>query len=884
MNPAHAATPNELLAQAIDLPPAERMAFIVQLRETDAAIADEVELLLVAHREAEQVGFLDGGPLDASDHETVAYTGIAAPHDIHATICPGDRLDESSETQAVVDQWATVQVGADAPAKPSVAGVLDDEYEMLERLGAGGMGTVYRAFQRSLNRYVAVKIIPARVLDSEEQVARFYFEAESAAKLDHPGIVQVFDVGEANSMHYYAMALVEGGCLGDYLSDATRPTPQLAAKFVEQTSRAVQYAHDHAVVHRDIKPANILLATLPNGELQPKLTDFGLAKLATGEASGLTVTGQVMGTPSYMAPEQAEGRNDAITNRTDIYALGAVLYALLSGRPPFRGETMLKTLEMVRTDAPTSLPASVPLDLRTICEKCLAKNPAERYESATALADDLRRYLDGYPISARRISSAQHALRWVKRNPAIATLIGTIVATMVGATIVSTYFAISASRALAQAEANADKLSEAIDDTFVFASEDLLGDEPGVIEARRTLLGIAQGYYEELIAGGHASLPKLARATLMLGRVQASLGDWANARNSLSDALAYEQQLLRESPGDAVRFAALGQLENELTKTYQGQLDSDDEFDSVNDDDVAKLRFHAEESVRWRQKAVDADPTDVESQRLLANSQMNLAIVYSSGSVTDGVSRRGDEVRKLNRAAQKIRDSLLDADPNNYAVVRDKALGFNASADLCDLSLDSQEALDWRKQACKLLESIPREHRDQQILWLLATSYEARGAAEYELGLIDEAIASFGDVLDVVELLLYENPNVIRFRVTQAKAQHNLGVALLQAGDTRGYAMLAECRHSLVNAIKIDPAKASALNLLVDYGLEMATALEESKLPKVAIDQLNAAIDLLGTVPPDSASRQAQPAIQAAIDQLQEKVDVITEAMSSKST
>ena len=308
------------------------------------------------------------------------------------------------------------------------------------------MGVVYRAYQHSLRRHVAIKIIPNRLLKTPEQKARFYLEAEAAAGLEHPGIVSVQDVGERNGVHYYVMALVEGGSLAGYVGGDKRLPLERTAEIIEQTCYAVQHAHDRAVIHRDIKPANILL----NNEGLPRLTDFGLAKIDGGEE--LTMTGQVMGTPSYMSPEQAEGKNHKLTNRTDVYSLGATLYALIAGVPPFAADTLLDTLRQVQTQKPLPLGSEVPLDLQVICLKCLEKSPAERYESAADLAADLHSYRNGYPISARPASAAKRAIAWTRRNPLVAALLGVVALTLIGATVVSGTYAFQAQRALEQAE------------------------------------------------------------------------------------------------------------------------------------------------------------------------------------------------------------------------------------------------------------------------------------------------------------------------------------------------------------------------------------------------------------------------------------------------
>ena len=249
------------------------------------------------------------------------------------------------------------------------------DYELIEEIARGGMGVVYKARQVSLNRVVALKMILAGQLAGKDDVKRFHAEAEAAANLDHPGIVPIYEIGEHEGKHYFSMAYVDGGSLAGLLKDGPLP-PRVAAEYTQKIAAAIAFAHERGVIHRDLKPGNVLLDR--NGE--PKITDFGLAKHVKGE-SQLTTTGQILGTPSYMPPEQAAGDIGAIGPAADIYSLGAVLYALLTGRPPFQSDSPLDTLLQVRERepiGPRQLNPKVPADLETVCLKCLEKVPGRR--------------------------------------------------------------------------------------------------------------------------------------------------------------------------------------------------------------------------------------------------------------------------------------------------------------------------------------------------------------------------------------------------------------------------------------------------------------------------------------------------------------------------
>ena len=304
------------------------------------------------------------------------------------------------------------------PRSPAVPG-----YEILDELGRGGMGVVYKARHLKLGRVVALKMILAGGHAGRQDLDRFQTEAEAVARLQHPGIVQIHEVGEHEGLPYLSLEYVAAGSLAAKLHGNPWPAPR-AAELVEQLARAVDHAHQAGIVHRDLKPGNVLLAA----DGTPKVTDFGLAKKLDAAADA-TRTGAVMGTPSYMAPEQAQGRTRDVGPAADVYALGAVLYELLTGRPPFKGATTLETLAQVvaHEPVPPSHLATVPHDLETVCMKCLRKEAGKRYGSAAELADDLRRFRASEPIRARPVGAAERAVKWVKRHPGVAASLAGLV-------------------------------------------------------------------------------------------------------------------------------------------------------------------------------------------------------------------------------------------------------------------------------------------------------------------------------------------------------------------------------------------------------------------------------------------------------------------------
>ena len=306
------------------------------------------------------------------------------------------------------------QSGARRPGRSTT-----DGYEILAELGRGGMGIVYQARQIALNRLVALKVIKSAEFASTAELIRFQNEAEAVAQLDHPHIVPIYEVGQRAGQRFFSMKLVPGSSLdkrlGDFVADVAA-----SARLVATVAEAIHHAHERGILHRDLKPANILL----DERGQPHVTDFGLARQIATE-SGLTHSGNPVGTPAYMSPEQVRGERGSFTTATDVYGLGSIFYALLTGQAPFVGSSLAETLDKVRGDPPeppAQVNARVPRDLEIICLKCLEKDPQRRYPSARALADDLNRWLGGEPIEARPVGPTRRAWMWCRRNPLPAAL------------------------------------------------------------------------------------------------------------------------------------------------------------------------------------------------------------------------------------------------------------------------------------------------------------------------------------------------------------------------------------------------------------------------------------------------------------------------------
>ena len=430
---------------------------------------------------------------------------------------------------------------------PSIAG-----YEMLSELGRGGMGVVYHARQASLGREVALKIILAGAHAGRDERARFRVEAETAARLKHPHIVPIYEIGEQGGLPYLALEFVDGGSLAQAM--AARPlAPIQAAGMVETLARAMHYVHERGVVHRDLKPANVLLTA----EGIPKITDFGLAKWLDVPSGQQTQSGAVLGTPSYMAPEQAQGKSALVGPATDVYALGAILYEMVTGRPPFHAATSQETVQQLLTEEPlppSRLQPRVPRDLETICLKCLQKDAARRYASADALADDLRRFLDQQPIRARPTPAWERALKWALRRPAVAVLAGVSVAAALALAFTGLAYNARLQRERDTARANFQMALDAVDRYYNKVSENTLLNTPRMEPLRRQLLETAQEFYERFVrerANDPEAGVQLGRTYQRLGQLTRQTKSKTEAIEFIKQAIAIQEPLVRAHPANS---------------------------------------------------------------------------------------------------------------------------------------------------------------------------------------------------------------------------------------------------------------------------------------------------------------------------------------------
>jgi tetratricopeptide (TPR) repeat protein/tRNA A-37 threonylcarbamoyl transferase component Bud32 len=497
------------------------------------------------------------------------------------------------------------------PAAGARVGYFGD-YELLGEVGRGSMGVVFKARQRSLNRTVALKMIRASRTASDVDVQRFRAEAEAVANLDHPHIIPIYETGDFQGDYYFTMKLLDGGNLAGVLhrepwTPGNKERQRWAARLLVPVARAIHHAHERGILHRDLKPANILL----DARGEPHVTDFGLARRLQGDA-GLTESGTVVGTPSYMAPEQAAGRRRELTTAADVYSLGAILYEMLTGRPPFRAETTLETLRQVVEQepvAPRKIDRAVNRDLETICLKCLEKDPRRRYGSAEELAEELERFLADRPIRGRRSSLLRGLTRFGRRRwVAVFVIIGLLLAFLL---FTATRVAVvrqrqAAMEAMAWAEQQRHRAEEslqqarrAVDALFTQVGEDELREGPKTDALRRELLQQALRYYEQLAEAPRynermmqapgkdpEARRKIAQAQRRIGAIQEQLGRYAEAEEAYRRAIAVATDLAKQFPAElayqqdlAAGFRGLGSVLKatgrlaEAEQTYRRAVD-----------------------------------------------------------------------------------------------------------------------------------------------------------------------------------------------------------------------------------------------------------------------------------------------------------------------
>lgn len=642
-------------------------------------------------------------------------------------------------------------------------------FEIISELGRGGMGVVYKARQKGIGRIVALKRILSNDIGAND-VVRFRIEAEAVGELQHPNIVQIYELGEDKGKPWCALEYLDGGSLHGKLKGEPQPVRWIA-EILEPICRALHACHQKKIIHRDIKPANILLAA----DGTPKLTDFGLAKKLDDDV-GQTRSGTILGTPSYMAPEQAEGKVKELGPTADIYSVGAMMYEMITGRPPLKGETVIDTLLLVQsTDplAPSVLIPKVPRDLETICMKCLQKAPDKRYASAGALADDLRRFLDGEPISARPASSWEKAAKWVRRNKLKAVSLASVATIFVGLLVSSVIIAKQESDKADLASAKVIAESERAD------TEERLKQEAARGESREREFGKKLGKEKDRAEGSY----HVAREAVdeMLTRV---------GRERLAHQ-PHMEQIRRSLLQSALKFY-------EWLRGYAGN-DPDLRFENarayVRVGDIREMlgeRTEAEKSYLSAQTTLEGlakeYPGNPRYQRELANCLNNLG-----------------NLRKRFNDQESAEAALTQA-----AVLREKLEKWQRDTFTFGLpgSLVGLAAGDGNLLSLLAAAGIPRDDPDYAAD--LASTWTNLGVLAYGRNQFKEADAYYRKALDVFDRLASAYPKTEHYRLEQALCYDNLGELLAKLGRPKdANRALAEARESLLQLVetgKNDPS------------------------------------------------------------------------------
>jgi serine/threonine-protein kinase len=728
----------------------------------------------------------------------------------------------------------TVEHSTQPALEPTVAGRRDDRsfslanevaatasvdqipvpgYEIVGELGRGGMGVVYKARQLGLNRWVALKLLLAGAHAGPQQAARFRAEAEAVARLQHPNIVQIHEIGATDGLPYFSLEFVDGGCLTEKIHRQPKP-PREAAHLIETLARAMQYAHERGIIHRDLKPANVLLTS----EGMPKIADFGLAKRLE-ENSSQTKSGTLLGTPSYMAPEQARGDTQKVGPGADVYALGAMLYELLTGRPPFQGATVAETVLRVERDEPMPprrLQPQVPRDLETICLKCLQKEPQRRYASAHALAEDLRRFLADEPIQARPVPSWERLARWGARNPGVASLAGLVALLLVLVAAGSLAAAhrigrekeaadgqreiaernaageksareeADRSRELAErhadearrAQALAGKQSQAALGTVydvVTAADEKLRTRAEMGPLRKELLGLAMKRLDQ-IARDAATSPVADRtmgvALQRMGSFYEQMGMSDRQVEVFKRSLEIFNRLMVEHPEEdwnkfdaTISYDSLGEVGREIEK------------------DPAKLFDNYTRALDLRRELVTAPrsggPGPFQRRRSLAVSHVKLGMLSLEV---------GDPVRAAAHGQEALNESLaaaaLDSGKANERRELVSAARLLLGKAACRLGDEEGAREHYRECASLREEMVQADPLNAYAIQELGRVLDARGDLDLEYGHVREAAEIYGQARDRFDGLCKKDPGNPEVQWYRGNTDYHLGVARQLLGDS----------------------------------------------------------------------------------------------------
>lgn len=722
----------------------------------------------------------------AADHETRRI--LAGTTDFGLGLAPDQRDTEL----------------AGMPSERAPGAVVVPGYEIEAVLGRGSMGVVYKAKHLALKRTVALKMMLAGGHASPGLLARFRIEAEAVARLQHPNIVQIHEVGQVGGHPYCALEFVDGGNLADKITDKPMPV-RGAAQLVQTLARAMQLAHSRNVVHRDLKPANVLLAA----DGMAKITDFGLARQLDVD-SRQTQAGTVVGSPCYMAPEQALGQGHEAGPAADVYALGAILYDCLTGRPPFLGKSVVDTLDQVRTQepmAPSRWQAYVPLDLETICLKCLQKEPEKRYPSAAELADDLGRFLNGEPVRARPVGKAERVWRWCRRNPWVAGLSATAALLMmciaVGAVVVA--LRMSAQNQVIESEKEAALKAQGVaqkNEEDAIAARKLADQN---VQETATQAGIALGAMQTMIKQVQEQLDE-APGTQQLKEELLKM--------ALSEVDKVNKAAEKSTSIEATRMAGLmqlGQLYRQLGKSDDAMA----QFRKVHD--IARARVTLKKGTDAARLNLAITVRTLADMDREVNRDMQAALAHEKEALAlfDDIDQHPKTDEKGDGGIDKgvVKDHLAE-------MQRRTGIVYLRFGDITQAAAYFQKALQLQRERYEAVKYDPKAKPTDvlQRRLTVAAGLLAVGDAAYRLDDAAKATESFAEALQSYEEMLAQNPKSMVLKRGLAGARTLVGDYRLRAGDNAKAGELYSGAYALVTELaQADPKK-------FDYKWDLASA------------------------------------------------------------
>ncbi len=766
----------KLFLSALEIPEDQRDAWLTEQCGEDKQLLAEVRSLL-------QHDALTKDPLEQGLHPTV-FSGAGLEHRDQAGLhvrCPHCH----NPIELVDDDYLNDIVCSSCGSSFSLIGVEETKsyratnqagighFQLLDKVGFGAFGTVYKARDTTLDRIVAIKI-PRKGQISEEEADRFLREARTAAQLQHPNIVSVYEVGREDDRVYIVSDFVDGLTLSDWLT-GMQLTPSEAAKLCVKLANALHHAHQQGVIHRDLKPSNIML----DRRNEPYLMDFGLAKREVGEIT-VTMDGQVLGTPAYMSPEQARGEGHHVDRRTDIYALGVILFEMLTRELPFRGNTQM-LMHQVLTEEPPSprrYNASIPKDLETITLKCLQKEPGQRYQTAQDFADDVTRFISGEPILARPIGRLERGWRWCKRHRTVAVLATSVLLALAGGAGVSTYYALEAGaraedaeRERARAVEAFRKARQAVDDSFTLVSQNQLINEPGMQPLRKELLQRSLQYYEgfaDELADDPSLQVDLAAAYRRAGNIRRVLGELVAAEVAYTKAIEIGATL-------ADQDSTASQYQSDLAEAHHGLANV---LSTTGKESAALAHYNT--AIEINQELVARDPDVPDHQSDLAGDYLGLAkLQRDMGLLSAAVIST--------QQALEIDEQLVEQYPQVQLYQSELADGYTLRGFLHVPTLPGEYLQRHQDEAIKaaglayaraveIQNTLAKENPAvMQYQSDLANSYANLGDLQRIADRFDEAESSYSKAVKIQEKLERENPTVLQYKSDLAQSYTNLG-------------------------------------------------------------------------------------------------------------